>query len=120
MLLFGLIKLKKTPKLIKLIKTNIMYSSIFRGQIQFFFPTCLASFIILTQCSKENQFKECENISALVVIQAIFKLMFMSLIPIFSFIHLKKNFFRLESETFQIKFISLYENLFPIKKSVYW
>ena len=52
--LCALIKINKTPKITNAIKEKLMYSPIFRGQIQFFFPTCLLSIIILTQCDKKH------------------------------------------------------------------
>ena len=119
-ILYLLNKTKKAKMVTKELQKRLLYSPIFRSQIQFFYPTCLESFIILSQChTRNNNIKQCQNLSVLGWIQAISKLLIALFIPIFSFIHLKLNFKKLESITFRQKYNTLYNNLYPIKSSVY-
>ena len=47
------------------------------------------------------------------------KLSLLLILPYFSFFYLKENYIQLEEQEFKDKFETLYQNLFPLKSSVY-
>ena len=111
-LVLGIIKLaskcKKSKELVDNLKKQIMWSSVFRGQIQFYFPVAVA---ILSQL-KDVDF-------GFGTIQSLFKLVLLLLLPGFSYVYLRLNYRKLEEPDFQQKFGTLYQNLYPLKRTVY-
>ena len=91
------------------IKQKIIWSSVFRGQIQFYFPVALVVFHHFDKGLKTDSDSMVTIIKFLILI----------CLPVFSFVHLKKNYLNLENGEFYTKFNTLYQNLYPLKHTVY-
>ena len=97
-------KIMKEPEFVKKLKKKILWNSVIRGQIQYYFPVALIVF---------GSFKSG------VPLVSLFKLACLLTLPIFSFFHLRKNFDLIENKEFGEKYDTLYQNLYPLKPTVY-
>ena len=90
-------KIKQDGRITKALKKKIMWSSFFRGQIQFYFPVALIVLMTLNQPKL--------NVDLFVTI---FKLSLLLILPVFSYVYLKANFEKLEDEEFNDYYGTLY------------
>jgi hypothetical protein len=79
-----------------------MWSLVLRSQIQTYYANTLMIF-------------ETESINS----TFLFKLSSIIILPIFTFVHLRRNFYFLKEKDFTTKFGTIYLNLWPLKSSVY-
>ena len=89
----------------KILMKKLLWNSIFRSQIQYYFPVTL---IVLSSMREES-----------LTAVSFVKLILLLALPTFSYFYLKRNFENLEKQEFCSKFDSLYLNLYPLKPTVY-
>lgn len=96
-------KLTKKYNLVNYIKKKVMWSSVFRSQIQFYFPSCLITFSSLMEVDPSN-YKTFPGF--------LIKFLCLLFLPVFSFCFLSKesNFTKVHDIEFKSKWGTLYSN----------
>ena len=95
----------KSSDLGKKLMKKLLWNSVIRSQIQYYFPVTL---IVLGSMREES-----------LSVVSFVKLICLLVLPTFSYFYLKMNFENLEKQEFSSKFDSLYLNLYPLKPTVF-